>query len=503
MSKTQKYTIDATQEEDFPRWYKEVLMKGEILDYHDINGCYVLRPNGFAIWKHIMEFFNAKIHPMGVQEAYFPMLVSKTALEKEQDHLENFAPEVAWITDCGGKPLETPVAIRPTSETIIYPYFAKWIQSHRDLPVKINQWCNVLRWETTQTTPFIRSREFLWQEGHTAHYNREEADGEVFDILEHYASVYEDLLAVPVVRGKKSKKETFAGADFTTTVEAYVHATGRGIQAATSHSLGQNFSKMFNIKVQAPSSDGKHSFAFQNSWGLSTRSIGVCILVHSDNRGLALPPRAAPIQVVIVPCGINKHSGAEVSSKVLQRVHELEALLRAAGVRVHADLSENTSGHKYNHWEVKGVPLRIEVGPRDIESASVSVVWRMDKTRKTLPFSESIPQSILLELDAIHERMLKKATDARNSRTKKATDLKQLHALVRDKNIVLAPWCGAESCEENIKEQTTERQEDGTVTAAGAKSLCIPFDAEKPGESDRCIGCNGQAVYTALFGRSY
>ncbi|KAH9385458.1 bifunctional glutamyl/prolyl-tRNA synthetase [Nematocida major] len=501
MSKTQKFSIESSREKEFPKWFKEIITKSEILDYHDINGCYVLRPNGFFIWNTIKTHFTQEIEKLGVKEAYFPMLVSKASLEKEKDHLENFAPEVAWITECGGKPLENPVAIRPTSEAIMYPYFSKWIQSYRDLPLKLNQWCNVLRWETTQTMPFVRGREFLWQEGHTAHLKREDADKEVFEILELYAGVYRDLLAVPVIKGTKSKKETFAGADYTTTVEVFVPSTGKGIQAATSHSLGTNFSTMFNITVEDPNVPGSFMPVFQNSWGLSTRSIGVSILVHSDERGVVIPPRVAPIQVVIVPCGLAKSAPEEDKKKVLEEAEGLEKALKACGMRVHADLAQNvTPGHKFNHWEVRGVPLRIEVGPKDMKSGQVCLAWRIDKTKKTVP-REGIEEAVKSELDSIHETMYHTAKMLQDSCTQRGETLEDLASGLRSGKMSTMVWCGAEECENKIKKATEERDAHGVVTATGAKSLCIPFGEEKP--TGPCSMCSNDATCIGLFGRCY
>ncbi|KAI5161245.1 bifunctional glutamyl/prolyl-tRNA synthetase [Nematocida ausubeli] len=501
MSKTQKFSIEATRESDFPKWYKETVTKSEILEYHDINGCYVLRPNGFFIWNTIKNYFTGKIDGLGVKEAYFPMLVSKAVLEKEKDHLENFAPEVAWITECGGKPLENPVAIRPTSETIMYPYFSKWIQSYRDLPLKLNQWCNVLRWETTQTMPFIRGREFLWQEGHTAHLTREEADKEVFEILGFYESVYRELLAVPVIKGMKSKKETFAGADFTTTVEVFIPHTGKGIQAATSHSLGTNFSTMFNVTVEDPKAPGCFMPVFQNSWGLSTRSIGVAILVHSDNRGLVLPPRVASTQVVIVPCGLSKNTPEEEKQKILDEASRIEKTLNAQGVRAQADLALNvTPGHKFNHWEVRGVPLRIEIGPKDLANNQVCFAWRMDKTKKSVPL-ENIEKAVQEELDAIHETMYHNAKLLQEASMLKGSTMEDLNAALRGGKMCTMVWCGSVECEDAIKKMTEERDKNNVVAAAGAKSLCIPFSENKP--SGACSVCPSEATCVGLFGRSY
>ncbi|EIJ88634.1 bifunctional glutamyl/prolyl-tRNA synthetase [Nematocida parisii] len=501
MSKAQKFSIEATRESDFPRWYKETVVKSEILDYHDINGCYVLRPNGFFIWSMIKQYFTEKIESMGVKEAYFPMLVSKAALEKEKEHLDDFAPEVAWITECGGKPLENPVAIRPTSETIMYPYYSKWIQSYRDLPLKLNQWCNVLRWETTQTMPFVRGREFLWQEGHTAHLTRKEADKEVFEVLDLYADVYRELLAVPVVKGTKSKKETFAGADFTTTVEVFIPSTGKGIQAATSHSLGTNFSNMFNVTVEDPSAPGSFMPVFQNSWGLSTRSIGVAILVHSDNRGVVLPPKVASVQVVIVPCGLSKNTSDEEKQNILAEAERIEKTLKSHGIRAQADLALNvTPGHKFNHWEVRGVPLRIEIGPKDMKNNQACFAWRMDKTKKSVSLV-NIAESVKEELESIHETMYQNAKLLQDSCILKGSTMDDLNTALRSGKMCTMVWCGAVECEEKIKKITEERDKNNVVTATGAKSLCIPFTENKP--TGACSVCTNEATCIGLFGRSY
>jgi len=502
MSKSQKFSAEVTQDEDFPRWYKDTITKGELLDYHDINGCYALRPNAMVMWNVVKEHFTRKIEQIGVREAYFPLLVSKQALEKEKEHIADFAPEVAWITECGGKKLENPVAIRPTSETIIYPYFAKWIHSHRDLPMKVNQWCNVLRWETTQTMPFIRGREILWQEGHTAHLLNEEADREVYHILELYAEVYEHLLAVPVIRGKKSRKETFAGAEYTTTVEAFIPATGKGVQGATSHSLGTNFSRMFDIKVEDPKNPGNFVYAYQNSWGLTTRSLGVCILTHSDNHGLVLPPNIAPVQVVVVVCGVVKSVGEEEKKQLFEAAVEIEKELEAAKIRVKSDLTQNTTpGQKFNHWEVRGVPLRIEIGPKDMKKKEASVVWRSDRTRKSIPL-EGITEMVRKELATIQSTMYHKARTLRDAALVSVSGIEELMSALKSKKMAYAQWCGEEKCEESIKARTTEKDEEGKVVAVGAKTLCIPFHAPVPVEGS-CIGCAEKSSCIGLFGRCY
>jgi prolyl-tRNA synthetase len=323
--------LSAKKEEDFAAWYTQAITMSEMIDYSDISGCYILRPWSFFIWDTIKNWFDEEIKKIGVQNTYFPLFVSERALKTEKDHIEGFAPEVAWVTKSGESDLAEPIAIRPTSETIMYPFFAKWIRSHRDLPLEINQWCNVVRWEFKDATPFLRSREFLWQEGHTAHASYDEAQHRVLSILELYRQVYEDLLAVPVIKGMKTESEKFAGGHHTTTVEAYINGSGRAIQGATSHNLGQNFGKMFKILYEDDS--GERSIPWQTSWGLTTRSIGVTVMVHGDNKGLVLPPRVAPLQVVICPIVSKNMDVAEL----IKYSESIEKQLKEVKIRVQID----------------------------------------------------------------------------------------------------------------------------------------------------------------------
>ena len=364
-----------------------------MIEYYDVSGCYILRPWSYFIWEQIKDFFDKEIRKLGVQNCYFPIFVSKAALEREKDHIADFAPEVAWVTKSGQTDLAEPIAIRPTSETVMYPAYARWIQSHRDLPLKLNQWNNVVRWEFKHPQPFLRTREFLWQEGHTAFANYKEAEEEVYQILDLYADVYRKLLAVPVIKGRKTEKEKFAGADWTTTIEAFIAASGRGIQAATSHHLGQNFSKMFGIEFEDPETNNK-KHVYQNSWGITTRTIGILTMVHGDNTGLVLPPKVAFYQVVIVPCGITASLSKEDEAKLHDKCKEYEKLLNAADIRVHYDGRDNYSpGWKFNHWELKGVPVRIELGPKDL-AAKKFVAVRRDLLKKVtyddVNFAETI-----------------------------------------------------------------------------------------------------------------
>ncbi|ORC92715.1 putative prolyl-tRNA synthetase, putative,bifunctional aminoacyl-tRNA synthetase [Trypanosoma theileri] len=511
-----KLGIMAKREENFAQWYTEVITKGEMIEYYDVSGCYIMRPWSFFIWSRVQKFLGSRIEKMGVEDCYFPMFVSKSCLEREKDHVEGFAPEVAWVTRAGETDLEVPIGIRPTSETVMYPYYAKWIRSHRDLPVRLNMWNSVIRWEFSHPTPFIRTREFLWQEGHCAWQTEEECADDVLQILDHYAAVYEELLAVPVVKGKKTEKEKFAGGYYTTTVETYIAPVGRGCQGGTSHNLGQNFGKMFNINFQDPEkNDGSTLIPWQNSWGLSTRVIGVMIMVHGDDRGLVLPPRVANVQVVIIPVGITKDTTDEERETLLDKCKVLEKDLINSGLRAKADLRDNYSpGWRFNHWEVKGVPVRIELGPKELSSQQLSVALRYNNSRRTVPWNEQLPSTFLALMDEIHDSMLVRAAQERQENTKKLTEWEDFTPAINNKALVLAPWCGSMACEEQIKKdsaeeskilQSEETRDDARAPSMGAKSLCIPFQQPEGVEGRTCIckSCNNQAKEWVLFGRSY
>lgn len=371
--------IEYTKEQNFSQWYSQVITKSGFIEYYEISGCYILRPPAFFVWEQITQFFDSRIKKLGVQNCYFPMFVTEAALNKEKDHLEGFSPEVAWVTKSGQSDLPEPIAIRPTSETIMYPSFAKWIHSHRDLPLMLNQWTNCVRWEFKHPTPFIRTREFLWQEGHTAHTSLEETRVFVHQILDLYAATYEELLACPVFKGRKSEDERFAGAYNTTTVELYVPISGRGIQGATSHMLGQNFSKMFDVWYE--DEQKQKSFVWQTSWGLSTRSIGAMIMIHSDNVGIVLPPRVAQTQIVIIPI-LYKNDD---SKALVDQAYELKKQLMAEGLRVQVDDGESKNpGFKFNQWEVKGTPVRLELGAKDFEKNEVKCCIRHSGNKSQL-----------------------------------------------------------------------------------------------------------------------
>lgn len=495
---------------DFPGWYQQILTKGEMLDYYDVSGCYILRPASYNIWENIQAYFDGAIKRMGVQNAYFPMFVSSRVLEKEKDHIEGFAPEVAWVTRAGKSELEEPIAIRPTSETVMYPYYAKWVQSHRDLPLKLNQWNSVVRWEFKHPQPFLRTREFLWQEGHTAHLNREDAEEEVLEILGHYEHIYHDLLAVPVIKGKKTEKEKFAGGDYTTTVEGYIPATGRGIQGATSHHLGQNFSKMFNLSVENPEgADKPKIFAFQNSWGLSTRVIGVCVMVHSDNKGLVIPPRVSQYQAAIIPVGITAKTSKEQENAIIDGAKKIEKTLLAAEIRAIGDYRDNYSpGWKFSDWELKGVPVRIEFGPKDLENKSVTVVRRNDSKKYTVSL-DSLTEELPKILDQLHDDLFAAAKKSYDEHKVTVEDWKDFVPTLNAKNVILAPFCNTTECEEDIKDSSAKNEDDEEeevdekAPSMGAKTLCIPFDQPELKEGTKCVKCGEKAVNYTLFGRSY
>ncbi|OBZ87364.1 putative proline--tRNA ligase C19C7.06 [Choanephora cucurbitarum] len=510
--------LGCRKEEDFPKWYQQVLTKSEMLEYYDVSGCYILRPLAYNVWKEITNFFDAEITEMGVEDTYFPMFVSNRVLQREKDHIEGFAPEVAWVTKAGSSDLEEPIAIRPTSETVMYPYFSKWIRSHRDLPFRINQWCSVVRWEFKNPQPFLRTREFLWQEGHTAHLNLESADKEVKEILDLYEQVYNDLLALPVVKGVKSEKERFAGGYYTTTVEGFIPTTGRAIQGGTSHCLGQNFSKMFNITVEDPSApanateEAKKLHVWQNSWGISTRTIGVMVMTHGDDKGLVMPPRVALIQTVIVPCGLTVKTTKEESDKIFDACQDVAARLKKAGLKSKADLRENyTPGFKFNHWEIRGVPLRLEVGPKDLEKNQVTCV-RRDTGAKFSVSLDNLEAGVKEALDTIQNDMYQKAKKKMEDSIIRITKWEEFVPTLNNKKLLLVPWCDRTECEDDIKERSAKvanegEEEDERAPSMGAKSLCKPFnqpteDPIVPGVT-KCIACEHDAKHFMLFGRSY
>ncbi|VDM24589.1 unnamed protein product [Toxocara canis] len=479
--KQTKLGVETRKEDNYSDWYSQVITKADMIEYYDVSGCYVLRPWSFSIWETIKKWFGKEIKKLGVRNCYFPMFVSQSALEKEQTHIADFAPEVAWVTRAGSSEMAEPIAIRPTSETVMYPSYAKWIKSHRDLPLRLNQWCNVVRWEFKHPTPFLRSREFLWQEGHSAFQTAEEAQKEVFQILDLYAKVYTDLLAIPVVKGRKSEKEKFAGGDFTTTVEAYVPVNGRAIQGATSHHLGQNFSKMFDISFEDPVTGAK-AYVYQNSWGITTRTIGAMVMVHGDDSGLVLPPKVAPVQIIVVPVGITAQTSEEQRKDLVNKTNEITLmLLNDAEIRAESDLRDNYSpGWKFNYWEQKGVPVRMEVGPRDIANNQVTCVIRHSGEKIAVPMPDLITKSKQM-LEDIHHKMFEKAREARDYHRKLTCDWNEFNSLLDKKFVLISPFCGGIECEEAIKKESTREESSSDINAAamGAKTLCIPLEQVK------------------------
>ncbi|XP_043367676.1 bifunctional glutamate/proline--tRNA ligase isoform X5 [Dermochelys coriacea] len=497
--------LEVKKEENLSDWFSQVITKSEMIEYYDVSGCYILRPWTFFIWETIKDFFDGEIKKLGVENCYFPMFVSQAALEKEKTHIADFAPEVAWVTRSGKTELAEPIAVRPTSETVMYPAFAKWVQSHRDLPIKLNQWCNVVRWEFKHPQPFLRTREFLWQEGHTAFATYEEAAEEVLQILDLYARVYEELLAIPIVKGRKTEKEKFAGGDYTTTVEAYVSASGRAIQGATSHHLGQNFSKMFEIVFEDPKLPGEKQFAYQNSWGISTRTIGVMTLIHGDNMGLVLPPRVACVQVVIIPCGITNTLSEEDKEALMKKCNEYLKRLLSVNVRVRADLRDNYSpGWKFNHWELKGVPIRLEVGPRDMKNGQFVAVRRDTGQKLTLAEREA-EDKLRHILEEIHANLYNRAFEDLTNHMVVANTMEDFQKELEAGKIVQIPFCGEIECEDWIKKTTARDQDlEPGAPSMGAKSLCIPF---KPlcelQHGAKCVCGKNPAKFYTVFGRSY
>lgn len=493
--------------EDFGEWYSELVVKSKLIDYTDISGCYVLRPSSFYMWDTIRKYMNERITSYGVQECYFPLFVSEAALMTEKDHVEGFTPEVAWVTRSGKSDLEVPIAVRPTSETIIYPLFKKWIRSHQDLPLKVNQWCNVVRWEFKNPTPFLRTREFLWQEGHTAFATFEEAMEEVWQILELYADTYREICAIPTIPGYKTDLEKFPGGEVTTTVEGYIPGSGRSMQGGTSHQLGQNFGKMFDIKFEQSGEDGASikSIPWQNSWGLSTRSIGATIMNHSDDRGLVCPPKMAIIQVVIIPIIFKDESQRQQIVGLCQSVGDR---LRVGGVRVKIDDSAKKPGWKFNQYELEGVPVRIEIGPRDLANGTMRYCRRdtMEKVSASLDDVETIINDLLVD---IHDTLYARAKKEMDDNVVIATEWDDFIQALTEGKLVVCPSANTNEVEENIKRRTKEHfdgaDHDAKALSGKAKSLCIPRDQERWGDisGKSCIESGQPASVWILYGRSY
>jgi prolyl-tRNA synthetase len=475
--------VTVKKTEDFSEWYTQVIIKSELADYAPIKGCMVFREHSYAIWERIQDLFNQKIKATGHRNVYFPMFIPESFLKREAEHFAGFVPEVAWVTVGGDTPLEERLAVRPTSETIMYAMYAKWIRSWRDLPLKQNQWCNIVRWETSATKLFLRTREFLWQEGHTAHATKEEADNEVMEILDAYKDLMENYLAIPVLTGKKTESEKFKGALYTTTLEA-IMPDGKALQMGTSHNLGQNFSKVFDIKFIGE--DEKDHYVWQTSWGITTRLIGALVMMHGDDKGLVLPPNVAPIQVVVIPITY-KEASKEV---ILKKATEISENLQKKGIAVTLDnRAEYTPGWKFNEWELKGVPIRIEIGPRDIKQKQITLA-RRDTSERMILKDEETADAVSRLLEEIQNSLFNKAKKALESNITTVETYGEFKRALEEKGgFIRACWCTDSACEETIKEDS------------GATIRLIPFEKEKV--SAKCVYCGKEAKDIVYFARAY
>lgn len=478
MAQDKKFVEAITSmEEDFAQWYTDVVKKAELVEYSSIRGCMILRPLGYAIWENIQKQLDAEFKATGVENVYMPMFIPESLLQKEKDHVEGFAPEVAWVTQGGGEPLTERMCVRPTSETLFCDFYSKIIQSHRDLPKLYNQWCSVVRWEKT-TRPFLRSMEFLWQEGHTAHATAEEAEERTIQMLNIYANFCEKVLAIPMIKGRKSEKEKFAGAKQTYTIEALMH-DGKALQSGTSHNFGDGFARAFGI--QYTDKNNTLQYVHQTSWGMSTRIIGAIIMVHGDNSGLVLPPRIAPTQIVIIPINQNKEG-------VLKKACEIKEKL-ASSYKVKLDDSDKSPGWKFAEHEMRGVPVRIEIGPKDIE-ANQAVIVRRDTREKIVVSLDEIAAKTGEVLETMQADMLERARKHRDLHTYIARNMEEFEDIAANKpGFIKAMWCMDEACENEIKERT------------GATSRCMPFEQEHI--SDTCVCCGRPAKVMAYWGKAY
>ncbi len=467
-----------SMEVDFAQWYTDVVKKADLIDYTSVKGCMVFKPAGYAIWELIQKQMDERFKTTGVENVYLPMFIPESLLEKEKDHVEGFAPEVAWVTHGGLQPLQERMCVRPTSETLFCDFYKNEVHSYRDLPKVYNQWCSVVRWEK-ETRPFLRSREFLWQEGHTIHATFEEAEERTIQMLNLYADFCENVLAIPVIKGRKTDKEKFAGAEATYTIEALMH-DGKALQSGTSHNFGDGFAKAFDIQFTDKDNTLKHPF--QTSWGTTTRLIGAIIMVHGDDNGLVLPPKVAPVQTVIVPI-------RQQQEGVLEKAEEIRSALSEKGFRVKVDDTDKSPGWKFAEAEMRGIPVRVEIGPKDIE-AGKAVLARRDTGEKTECAIADLADTIEKLLDTIQKDMLERARERRDSQTYTATTKEEFEKIFAEKSgFVKAMWCGNRECEDSIKEKMS-------VT-----SRCMPFDQEKI--ADTCVCCGQPAKKLVYWGRAY
>ena len=465
-----------SMEEDFAQWYTDVVLKAELIGYTSVKGCMAIKPAGYAIWELIQKQLDERFKAAGVQNVYMPMFIPESLLEKEKDHVEGFAPEVAWVTYGGLQKLQERLCVRPTSETLFCDFYKNDIQSYRDLPKVYNQWCNVVRWEK-ETRPFLRSREFLWQEGHTAHATAEEAEERTIQMLNEYADFAEQVLAIPVIKGRKTEKEKFAGAEATYTIEALMH-DGKALQSGTSHNFGDGFAKAFGI--QFTDKDNKLKYVHQTSWGVTTRLIGALIMVHGDNSGLVLPPKVAPTQVVIIPIQQRKEG-------LLDKAYELKD--RLSNFRVKVDDTDKSPGWKFAEAEMRGIPVRIEVGPKDIEAGQAVIVRRDTREKITVSFEE-LSAKVGEILETMQKEMLERARAHRDAHTYTATNYEEFKDILANKpGFVKAMWCGDRACEDKVKEELS------------ATSRCMPFEQETL--SDTCVCCGKPAKKMVYWGKAY
>ena len=480
MAKEKKLVEAITSmEEDFTQWYTDVVKKAELMDYSSVKGCMIFKPNGYAIWENIQKNLDAMFKETGVENVYMPMFIPESLLQKEKDHVEGFAPEVAWVTHGGLEQLQERLAVRPTSETLFCELFSKTVQSHRDLPKVYNQWCSVVRWEKT-TRPFLRSSEFLWQEGHTVHATAEEAEARTVQMLNVYADFCEKYLAIPMVKGRKTDKEKFAGAEATYTIEALMH-DGKALQSGTSHNFGDGFAKAFGI--QYTDKENKLQYCHETSWGVSTRLIGALIMVHGDDSGLVLPPKIAPTQVMVVPIQQKKEG-------VLDKAYDLRDELLNAGFRTKIDATDKSPGWKFSEQEIQGIPVRIELGPKDIE-AGQCVIVRRDTREKIVTTFDEVSNKLAEVLDTMQNDMLERAKAHLNSHINDAHNYDEFKQIAEEKpGFIRAMWCESEECELKIKEDTT-------VT-----SRCMPFDDQEQ-ISDVCVCCGKPAHKLVYWGKAY
>ena len=483
MTKKDTKGITVKKEEDFSEWYTQVIQKADLADYSAVSGCIVYKPNSYSIWEVIKDVTDKKFKAVGIKNAYFPLFIPESLLQKEAKHIEGFAPEVAWVTHAGNSKLAERLAVRPTSETIMYDSYSKWIRSYNDLPLRLNQWCNVVRWEFKHPTPFLRGREFLWNEGHTVFATKKEAEEEGKEIIGIYDTVCKDYLAMPSLIGKKSEKEKFAGAEYTISME-FIMPNGKSIQGPDFHHDGQNFAKAFDITFTDEKGEQQH--AWQNTFAITTRMIGVLIAMHGDNKGLVLPPKLAPTQVVIVPILFE-----DSKAKVIKEAKEIQKKLEKKGISVYLDDRENYSpGWKFNDWELKGIPVRIELGPKDLEKKKAMVVRRDNGEKQHLDLV-AIADEVSLVLDNIQTSLFEKAEKVLKENIATVENMKEAKKALEAKKIIFAPWCGAVECEDNFKEAT------------GAKSLNSPEEQPELKKGQKCFACEEKSKSWFYLGKSY